>query len=148
MENYKLVRPEHLNHYGYLFGGYLLQWVDEAAWILASLEYPSCRFVTVGMDDVEFRKSVRQGAILRFDVERGKIGTTSVQYSVKVFSDSLGVGEGESVFSTAITFVCLDAKGKKTAIRKNGCGHDGVVKKMRSKGRLPDSPKLRRRIYL
>jgi acyl-CoA hydrolase len=84
MENFKLVLPEHLNHYGYLFDGYLLQWVDETAWICASLEYPSCRFITVGMDDVEFRKSVRQGAILRFDVVRGKVGNTSVQYSVQV----------------------------------------------------------------
>jgi len=25
MENYKLVLPEHLNHYGFLFGGNLLK---------------------------------------------------------------------------------------------------------------------------
>ncbi len=25
MENYKLVLPEHLNYYGYLFGGYFLR---------------------------------------------------------------------------------------------------------------------------
>lgn len=28
METYKLVLPEHLNPYGYLFGGNLLKWVD------------------------------------------------------------------------------------------------------------------------
>jgi acyl-CoA hydrolase len=121
MENYKLVLPEHLNHYGYLFGGHLLKWVDEAAWICASLEYPSCRFVTVGMDKVEFRKSVRQGAILRFGVAKGKVGNTSVQYSVEVFSESLGDRGGEAIFSTTITYVCLDEKGKKTAIREAGC---------------------------
>jgi acyl-CoA hydrolase len=127
MENYKLVLPEHLNHYGYLFGGYLLQWVDEAAWICASLEYPSCRFVTVGMDKVEFRKSVRQGTILRFGVTKGKVGRTSVQYSVQVFSDSLRDGGGEEIFSTTITFVCLDEKGTKAAIRGTGCGPDTDV---------------------
>jgi len=120
MENFKLVLPEHLNHYGYLFGGYLLQWVDETAWICASLEYPSCRFITVGMDDVEFKKSVRQGAILRFEVVRGKVGNTSVQYSVQVFSDSLGDGRGEAIFSTTISFVCLDEKGEKAAVREKG----------------------------
>lgn len=31
MENFTLVRPEHLNHHGYLFGGVLLKWVDEYA---------------------------------------------------------------------------------------------------------------------
>jgi len=25
MESFKVVRPEHLNHYGYLFGGFLLK---------------------------------------------------------------------------------------------------------------------------
>jgi acyl-CoA hydrolase len=120
MENYKLVLPEHLNHYGYLFGGYLLQWVDEAAWICASLEYPSCRFITVGMDDVEFRKSVRQGAILRLGVSRGKVGNTSVQYYVQVFSESTADGGPQSIFSTNITFVCLDDRGEKTPIGRTG----------------------------
>jgi competence protein ComEC len=36
MESYTVVRPEHLNHYGHLFGGCLLKWVDEIAWIAAS----------------------------------------------------------------------------------------------------------------
>ncbi|HSO80381.1 MAG TPA: hotdog domain-containing protein, partial [Chromatiaceae bacterium] len=35
MESYKVVRPEHLNHFGHLFGGCLLKWVDEIAWIAA-----------------------------------------------------------------------------------------------------------------
>lgn len=118
MENYKLVLPEHLNHYGYLFGGYLLQWVDEAAWICASLEHPSCRLVTVGMDKIEFRKSVRQGTILGFKVAKKRVGNTSVQYSVEVFSEKLGHGEEGVIFSTNITFVCLDEKGEKIAISK------------------------------
>lgn len=122
MENYKLVLPEHLNHYGYLFGGYLLQWVDEAAWICASLEYPSCRFVTVAMDRVEFKKSVRQGSILRFEVRRGRVGNTSVQYSVLVFSDQFRTGGGESIFSTTITFVCLDDQGRKSAVHDSSGG--------------------------
>lgn len=118
MENYKLVLPEHLNHYGYLFGGYLLQWVDEAAWICASLEYPECGFVTVAMDRVEFRKSVRQGSILRFEVKKTKVGNTSVHYTVEVFSDQLRTGAGDAIFSTTITFVCLDDQGKKTNVQK------------------------------
>lgn len=119
MESYKLVLPEHLNHYGYLFGGHLLRWVDEAAWICASLEHPGCRFVTVGMDRVEFRKSVREGAILRFDVQRTRLGNTSVQYAVCVYSDDLKTGLKESIFSTNITFVNLDEKGIKRVIEKN-----------------------------
>ena len=40
MDNHKLVMPEHLNHYGYLFGGNLLQWVDEYAYIANVPEHP------------------------------------------------------------------------------------------------------------
>ena len=56
MENHKLVLPEHLNHFGFLFGGHMLAWVDEVAWIAASLDYPGYHFVTVGMDEVSFNE--------------------------------------------------------------------------------------------
>ncbi len=116
MESYKLVRPEHLNHYGYLFGGNMLGWVDEISWIAASLDYPGCRFVTLAMDKVEFRRSVRQGAILRFHSEKTKIGRTSVRYQVEVYCDNIETGEEEIVFSTCVSFVCLDIQGNKQEI--------------------------------
>ncbi len=118
MENYKLVLPEHLNHYGYLYGGNLLKWADEISWISASLDYPGCKFVTIAMDKVEFLKSVKGGSILRFDVQKSRIGKTSVQYTVKVFSDDIETGKEEIVFSTHVTFVCLDDKGNKTHLPK------------------------------
>jgi acyl-CoA hydrolase len=116
MENYKLVLPEHLNHYGYLFGGTLLKWVDEISWIAASLDYPSCKFVTVGMDRVEFRKSVKEGSIIRFNVHRAREGTTSVQYTVNVFGKESATGREKNIFSTNVTFVCLDGDGRKRAL--------------------------------
>lgn len=116
MENYKLVLPPHLNHYGYLFGGYLLKWVDEVAWIAASLDFPECRFVTIGMDKVEFRKSIKEGSILRIIAEKVKTGNTSVQYTVNVFNETSKAGDEERVFSTNVTFVCLDDAGNKQSI--------------------------------
>ena len=108
METYKLVMPEHLNHYGYLFGGNLLKWVDEVAWIGASLDFPGCRLVTVALDRVEFKKSIKEGSILRFKVLRSRLGITSVQYGVEVTRGDLAVGGEEPVFSTRITFVRVD----------------------------------------
>jgi len=112
MENHKLVMPEHLNQYGFLFGGYLLQWVDEYAWIAATLEFPGCNFVTIAMDKVEFRKSVRQGTILRFEVERVRKGTTSVEYGVTVFRGGAEIDK-EAIFSTGVTLVRVDEEGRK-----------------------------------
>lgn len=119
MENYKLVLPEHLNHYGYLFGGHLLKWVDEFAWIAASLDFPGAKFVTIAMDKVEFRKSVKLGAVMRFEVQQTRVGKTSVQYEARVYSDVIDTGEEELVFTTHVTFVRVDEKGEKLAVTEN-----------------------------
>ncbi len=118
MENYKLVLPEHLNHYGYLFGGALLKWVDEVAYIAATQDYPGCNFVTIGMDRVEFRQSARQGSILRFDAHKLTSGRTSAQYSVQVFRQDMNTGHETDMFYTKITFVRVDGEGNKIALPK------------------------------
>ena len=112
MENHRLVLPEHLNHFGFLFGGYLLKWVDEIAWMAATTEFPGCHFVTVGMNEVSFRKSVRDGSILKFDCIRKRIGNTSVIYNVAV------TREIEIIFLTEVTLVRLDDNGKKQSLPK------------------------------
>ena len=118
MENFVLVRPEHLNHFGYLFGGVLLKWVDEFAWLAASRDYPGCRFVTIAMDRVEFRQSAPAGAILRFHITRAKEGNTSVTYSVEVFSTEPDATAEKSIFTTNVTFVCVDEAGRKSPLPK------------------------------
>ncbi len=123
MENFIVVRPEHLNHYGYLFGGDLLRWVDEVSWIAASRDYPGCKFVTAGMEKVEFHKPVRAGTVLRFDIQRAVVGQSSVQYDVNVFADDLDTGCEQAIFSNRVTFVCLDQNGHKTRLpsQPGGC---------------------------
>jgi len=118
MENHKLVLPGHLNQYGFLFGGDLLKWVDEYAWIAATLEYPDCNFVTIGMDRVEFKRSVKKGTILKFIVEKIKSGRTSVQYLVHVYrGDNRDMGD--LIFSTSVTFVRVDQDGRKIPLPGN-----------------------------
>ncbi|HMO13496.1 MAG TPA: hotdog domain-containing protein [Pirellulaceae bacterium] len=118
METHKLVMPEHLNHYGYLFGGYMLMWVDEIAWIAASLDYPDYNFVTIAMDRVEFRRSVGEGVILAFQTERTRIGKTSVSYEVTVFKARSKDKRDDhaSIFKTTVTLVRVDADGQKAPI--------------------------------
>jgi acyl-CoA hydrolase len=113
MDNYTIVRKEHLNHYGYLFGGTLLRWVDEFAWILASLDFPGCSLVTVGMDQVSFKERVENGSILRFNIFPVKRGSSSVSYTVNVYADAPGATEEKIVFSTKVTLVRVDVEGRK-----------------------------------
>ncbi|SHE75025.1 Thioesterase superfamily protein [Mariniphaga anaerophila] len=116
MENYKLVLPGDLNQNGYLYGGHLLKWIDEYAWIAATLEYPGSSFVTVGLDKVTFKRSVRKGAILKFVIEKSLEGNTSVQYFVNVYCQSKCHADMDIIFSTHITFVNLDENGAKKSL--------------------------------
>jgi len=115
METHRLVLPEDLNHFGFLFGGRLLAWVDEACWIAASLDFPHCQFVTIGMDKVEFRHSVRQGTILNIRCLLEREGRTSASYRVEVYDRRNS--EAPAIFSTLITYVSVDDGGRKRPIR-------------------------------
>ncbi len=113
METCTLVRTEHLNHYGRLFGGQLLRWVDEFAWVAATRQFPGCKFVTRALKNVEFRHQVGNGAILNFKIELSSQGVTSVAYSVEVHAQSLQTATTEQIFSTVVVLVAVDEKGRK-----------------------------------
>jgi acyl-CoA hydrolase len=116
MISYKLVMPEHMNQYGVLFGGNLLKWIDETAWMAVSTDYPGSRFVTIGMDRVEFKKGVTGGSILRFEVARQRVGNTSVTYAAEVFRREMHQSEEVLIFTTDITFVRVNEDGEKVPI--------------------------------
>ncbi|MEI6057243.1 MAG: hotdog domain-containing protein [Lentisphaerota bacterium] len=117
-DNYKVIKPEDLNHYGFLFGGKLLLWVDEFSWIAASIEFPNHSFVTLGMDKVEFKRGVRQGAILQFSIEKTELNKASLKYQVKVFVKNEISTEHNEIFKTVVTFVNVDSNNKIRPIKQ------------------------------
>lgn len=117
MQHYKIVMPEHLNDYGFLFGGNLLKWVDEIAYIRVSLDLPEQTFVTIGLDDVTFRYQIEKGEILCFKCRQTRIGKTSVTYQVQVFGERYQRSLHKVLFETHITFVCVNDEGKKIKIQ-------------------------------
>lgn len=119
MDNFTIVRPEHLNHHGYLFGGVMLKWIDENAWMAATREYPGCNLVTVGMEACHFKHRVINGSILRFHMKKTAQGRTSLTYNVVVFADAPGAIEEEEVFSIAVSFVNLDPQGRPLKLPRN-----------------------------
>jgi acyl-CoA hydrolase len=118
MESFCFVRPEHLSHHGYLFGGQLLKWVDEYAWLSAARMFPGYILVTRAMENIQFKKRVCNGAILRFTVQLCRQGNTSVTYTVEVYASDQSSRNEELVFSTHVTFVAIDEQGKKTTLPK------------------------------
>ncbi|MCW8824919.1 MAG: acyl-CoA thioesterase [Gammaproteobacteria bacterium] len=119
MENYKLVLPENLNHYGYLFGGNMLKWVDESAYVAARLDYPDFEFVTVALNRVEFNQRVDVGSILKFDVQRSRLGSSSIDFTVTVKEEGNIKNLGQVLFSTTITFVSVDHEGNSVPLPRD-----------------------------
>lgn len=118
LKNYhKLVLPEFLNDQGSLFGGYLLKWLDEYAYITASLEFPGNKFVTIALEDVVFKHAIKMGQILRFEVEQVRVGRTSVEYHVRVYGERQEPADETVLFQTRITFVNVDEQGTKKPIQ-------------------------------
>ncbi len=113
MDTFNLVLSEHLNHHGYLFGGYMLKWVDEYVWLTASRDFPGNTLVTRAMDRIEFHTRVKNGAILRFHILPERQGTSSICYRVDVFADEPGAEEEKRVFTNRVTLVCVDESGRK-----------------------------------
>ncbi|MFK8028534.1 MAG: acyl-CoA thioesterase [Gammaproteobacteria bacterium] len=117
MDHYKFVISEHLNHYGTLYGGNLLKWIDEVGYMTAAVDFPNNRFVTVALENVEFKHRIEVGAVLKFSVEKLRMGDTSLTYDVKVYSAVEGAQSNTVLFETNITFVNIDEHGNKSSIQ-------------------------------
>lgn len=89
----------------------MLKWVDEYGYIAACLDFSGERFVTIAMNDIQFKKSVKVGEILRFQAQRMSVGNTSVSYEVVVSRDAKKQSI-EVIFDTKITYVCIDENGE------------------------------------
>jgi len=116
-ESTLLVRPEHLNHHGFLFGGRLLEWLDEQAYIAAiSHLKPEANLVTVAIDRVEFKFSVVQGSLLRFRSLPVHVGKTSLTVFTQVFRRRTDADADEAwggeIFRAYVSFVCLDKNAR------------------------------------
>ena len=94
----------------------MLSWIDECAWMAAAKDFPSCTFVTRAMDRIDFKHQVKNGSILRFNTNKTQLGNTSVTYLVEVHEDERSTIGEKLAFSTSVTFVNIDAWGKKKKI--------------------------------
>ncbi|MBE7463223.1 MAG: acyl-CoA thioesterase [Planctomycetes bacterium] len=113
VESMILVRPEHLNHHGFLYGGKLLEWLDEHSYIgaMAHLK-PEASLVTKGIDRVEFRHQVRDGSLLKVRAQLVHVGHTSLT----TYTSFERTRDPVKIFRALVTFVSLDKQGQPTPI--------------------------------
>lgn len=83
VETIHLVRPEHLNDAGRLFGGVLMQWMDEIA-ALAAMQYYEGNVVTGTVDSLVFIKGASKGDMVSLTARITYTGRKSIEVKVDV----------------------------------------------------------------
>lgn len=104
----KWIKPEDLNPNDTLFGGRLLQWIDEEAALYAIVQLENPRTVTKYMSEINFKSSAKKGDIIEIGIEVRKFGAASLTLACEVRNKMTR----ESIVTIeSIVMVGLDANG-------------------------------------
>lgn len=109
-EQQYLICPAHINHYGRLFGGQLLKWIDELAGIVA-IRHCGATVTTAAIDNLQFQAPAYTGDMI---VLRGWItyvGRSSMEVRVDTYREALD-GKREMINRAYIDMVCINCKGQ------------------------------------
>ena len=109
-EQQYLICPAHINHYGRLFGGQLLKWIDELAGIVA-IRHCGSTVTTAAIDNLQFQAPAYTGDMI---VLRGMVtyvGRTSMEVRVDTYRESLD-GQREMINRAYIDMVAINCKGQ------------------------------------
>ena len=74
----KIVKPEDLNPNNTLFGGRVLEWIDEEAALYSVIQLENKRVVTKFMSEINFVSSAVQGDIVEIGMDVVKFGKSSL----------------------------------------------------------------------
>jgi len=109
-EQQYLICPAHINHYGRLFGGQLLKWIDELAGIVA-IRHCGTTVTTAAIDNLQFQAPAYTGDMI---VLRGwvtYVGRTSMEIRVDTYREALD-GTRELINRAYMDMVSINCKGQ------------------------------------
>ena len=104
----KWIKPEDLNANHTLFGGKLLQWIDEEAALYSIIQLENPKTVTKYISEINFVNSARQGDIIEIGIEVINFGRTSITLSCEVRNK---MTHQTIITIDKIVFVSLDENG-------------------------------------
>lgn len=112
----KWIKPEDLNPNGTLFGGRLLEWIDEEAALFAIIQFDNHKVVTKSMGAIDFLASAKQGDIVEIGIKITKVGNAYIALSCEVRN----IMTHDTIISISnIVMVNLGENGKPKAHGKN-----------------------------
>lgn len=115
-ETIHMVMPNHLNGANRLFGGVLMQWIDETAGIVA-MRHAQTNVTTASVDNLKFIKGAYQNDLV---VVKGKVtyvGRTSMEVRVDTYVESLD-GIRRPINRAYFVMVAIDENDKPTPVPK------------------------------
>ena len=113
-ENTYLIMPKHINGYGRLFGGILLQWIDEVAGIVAHRHAGSI-VTTACVDNLNFKAGAYLGDTVVLIGRMTYVGKTSMEVRVDTYAED---ADGTRRMSNRAyeVLVALDENDKKIEV--------------------------------
>ena len=109
-----LICPAHINHYGRLFGGQLLKWIDELAGIVA-IRHCGTTVTTAAIDNLQFQAPAYTGDMIVLQGVVTYVGNTSMEVRVDTYREALD-GTREMINRAYIDMVAINCKGQPTQV--------------------------------
>lgn len=110
-----MLRHEDINGSNRLFGGRLMEWIDDLAGIAARLHCGGS-ITTVAVDKLEFRHPAYLNDIIVLDAWVTHVERTSMEVRVDSYVIEPSTGERTMVNHAYLTEVCVDDNGRPTPI--------------------------------
>lgn len=110
VETVHLVRPNHLNGANRLFGGILMQWIDEVAGIVAK-RHAMRNVITASIDNLRFIKGAYQDEMVVLVGRLTYVGKTSMEVRVDTYVEDRR-GQRIRINSAYLVMVALDENDK------------------------------------
>jgi len=109
-EQQYLICPAHINHYGRLFGGQLLKWIDELAGIVA-IRHCGGTVTTAAIDNLQFQAPAYTGDMIVLLGRVTYVGRTSMEIRVDTYREALD-GTREIINRAYMDMVAINCKGQ------------------------------------
>ena len=113
-EQQYLICPAHINHYGRLFGGQLLKWIDELAGIVA-IRHCGSTVTTAAIDNLQFQAPAYTGDMIVLQGMVTYVGRTSMEVRIDTYREALD-GTREIINRAYMDMVCINCKGEPTEV--------------------------------
>ena len=116
VETVHVVRPNHLNGANRLFGGILMQWIDEVAGIVAK-RHSMCNVTTASVDNLTFLHGAYQNDMVVIKGRLTWVGSTSMEVCVDTYVETAD-GKRDWINNAHFLMVALDENDKPAQVPK------------------------------